>query len=86
MELGEWFGAEKPRAPLSDRDHSMNLLSIVNAYRRPNGERLKKQTENAGIDGYMNVFASCERNFIMKGTDANQVDYIVHQTVLSISL
>jgi hypothetical protein len=34
----------------------------------------------------MSVFSSCERDFIMKGTDANQVDYIVHQTVLGVSL
>jgi hypothetical protein len=51
VELGEWFGAEKLRPPLSDRDHPMNLLSIVNPHPRPNGEPLKKQTENAGIDG-----------------------------------
>jgi hypothetical protein len=51
VELGQSFGAEKLRPPLSDRDHTMTLLSIVDAYRRPNGERLKKQTENARIDG-----------------------------------
>jgi hypothetical protein len=51
MELGEWFGAENMRPPLSDRDHPIALLSIVGAYRRRNGEGLKKQTENTGIDG-----------------------------------
>jgi hypothetical protein len=34
----------------------------------------------------MSVFSSCEREFIMKGTDANEVDDIVHQTVLSVLL
>jgi hypothetical protein len=51
MELGEWFGAEKVRPPLSDRDHTMTLVSIVGAYRRPNGDCVKKETDNAGIDG-----------------------------------
>jgi hypothetical protein len=34
----------------------------------------------------MNIFSSCEREFIMKGTDANQFDYIVRQTGLSVLL
>jgi hypothetical protein len=34
----------------------------------------------------MDVFSSCERDFIMKGTDAKQLGYIVHQTVLSVLL
>jgi hypothetical protein len=34
----------------------------------------------------MNVSSSCERDFIIKGTDANLVDYIVHQIVLGMSL
>jgi hypothetical protein len=86
MELGEWFGAEKVRLPLADRDHPMTLLSTVGAYWRSNGEGLKKQTENAGIDGLMKVSSSCERDFIVKGTDADQVDYIAHQSVLSVLL
>jgi hypothetical protein len=77
VELGQWFGAEKVCPPVFDRDHPMTLLSIVRAYRRPNGEHLKKQTRNAGIDGLMSVFSSCQRDFIMKGTDVNQVDDIV---------
>jgi hypothetical protein len=86
VELGEWFGAENVRPPLSDRDHPMTLPSIARAYRRSHGERLNKQTENSGIDGFIDVSFSCERDFIMKGTDANQVDDVVHQTVLSVSL
>jgi hypothetical protein len=81
VELGELFGAEKLRPLLSDRDHPRKPCSIVGAYRRPNGECLKKQTENAGIDGLVRGFSSCEQDFIMKVTDANQVDDIVHQTM-----
>jgi hypothetical protein len=51
VKLGEWFEAEKVCPPLSDRDHSITLLSIVSAHRRPNGEHLKKQTKKEGIDG-----------------------------------
>jgi hypothetical protein len=29
----------------------------------------------------MSVFSSCEQDFIMKETDSNQVDGIVHQTM-----
>jgi hypothetical protein len=50
MELGEWFGAENVRAPLSDRGHPITLLSLIGAYRRSNRDGLKKQGENAGID------------------------------------
>jgi hypothetical protein len=51
VELGQSFGAEKGRAPLSDRGQPMTLLSIIGARWRPNSEGVKKQNENAGIEG-----------------------------------